>query len=74
MKKVVFTIASRRLEVDLDDDFAKFLSKDLNENRVSLDKDNEISKLLQLYLKALHKEYHSEEYIKTLLNKIEGSN
>ena len=74
MKKVVFTIASRRLEVDLDDDFAKFLSKDLKENQVSLDKDNEISKLLQLYLKALHKEYHSEEYIKTLLNKIEGLN
>ena len=71
MKKVVFTIASRRLEVDLDDDFAKFLSKDLQENRVSLDKDNEISKLLQLYLKALHKEYRSKEQIETLLNKIE---
>ena len=74
MKKVVFTIASRRLEVDLDDDFAKYLSKDLQDNRVSLDKDNEISKLLQLYLKALHKEYHLEEQIKTLLNKIENSN
>ena len=74
MKKIVFTIASRRLEVDLDDDFAKFLSKDLQENRVSLDKDNEISKLLQLYLKALHKEYRSEERIGTLLNKLEGSN
>ena len=74
MKKIVFTIASRRLEVDLDDDFAKFLFKDLQENRVSLDKDNEISKLLQLYLKALHKEYRSEEQIRTLLNKIEGSN
>ncbi len=74
MKKVVFTIASRRLEVDLDDDFANFLYRHLEENRVSLDRDNEISKLLQLYLKALYKEYNSEEQIKTLLNKIEESN
>ena len=74
MRKVTFIIASRRLEVDLNDDFANFLFKDLENNRVSLDKDIEISNLLQLYLKALHKEYRSEEHIRTLLNKIEESN
>ena len=73
MKKVVFTIASRRLEVDLDDDFAEFLYRHLEENRVNLDKNNEISKLLQLYLKALYKDYLAEEHIRTLLNKIEES-
>ena len=74
MKKVVFTIASRRLEVDLHDDFGRFLSKDLEDNGVTLNQDIEISKLLQLYLKALHKEYRSEEHIRTLLNKIEELN
>ena len=74
MKKVVFIIASRRLEVDLHDDFAKSLSKDLEDNGVGLNQDIEISKLLQLYLKALHKEYRSEEQIRTLLNKIEELN
>ncbi len=74
MKKVVFTIASRRFEVDLDNDFADFLSKNLQENQVSLDEDNEISQLLQLYLKAVHKEYRAEEQIRTIINKIEESN
>jgi len=74
MKKIVFTIASRRLEVDLEDDFAHYLAKDLLTNKVSLDKDNDISQLLQLYLKSLHKEYVSEEQIKTLLNNMKASN
>ncbi len=68
MKKVVFTIASRRLEVDLEDDFATYLSQDLFKNNVTLEKDNDITHLLQLYLKTLHREYRSEEQIKILLN------
>ena len=71
MKKIVFTIASRRLEVDLEDDFAHYLAKDLLNNKVSLDRDNDISQLLQLYLKSLHREYVSEEQITMLLNSTE---
>jgi len=74
MKKIVFTIGGRRLEVDLEDDFAQYLSNDLLKNKVALDRDNEISKLLQLYLKSLHKEFNSEEQIKIILNQIEDSN
>jgi len=73
MKKVVFTIASRRLEVDLQDDFAAYITDDLLRNKVSLDKDNDISQILQLYLKSMHREFKSEEQIKTLLNQIETS-
>ena len=74
MKKIVFTIASRRLEVDLEDDFAQYVSSDLLQNKVTLDRDNDISLLLQLYLKTIYKEFHSEEQIKILLNQIEDSN
>ncbi len=74
MKKIVFIIASRRLEVELDDDFAEYVSNDLLKNKVSLDKDNDISQLLQLYLKSIHREYQSEEQIKTLLNQMVNSN
>ena len=74
MKRIVFTIASRRLEVDLEDDFAEYVSNDLLKNNVSLDEDTDISKLLQLYLKSIHKEFSSEEQIKILLNSIENSN
>ena len=73
MKKVVFTITSRRLEVDLEDDFAEYLFQDLFRNKVSLDKDNDISQLLQLYLKSLHKEFQAEEQIITLLNRMDHS-
>ena len=74
MKKMVFTIASRRLEVDLEDEFAQYVAKDLFKNSLSLDGDNEISQLLQLYLKSIHKEFLAEEQIKILLNNIEDSN
>ena len=74
MKKIVFTIGGKRLEVDLEDDFANYLSNELQNNKVSLDKDNEVSKLLQLYLKSMYKEYNSEKQIKTLLNQLKEAN
>ena len=74
MKKVVFTIGGRRLEVDLKDDFAAYLANDLAKNRVNLDRDNEITQILQLYLKTLHREFNSEEQIKTLLAQIQNAN
>jgi len=71
MKKIVFTIASRRLEVDLEDDFAQYVSNDLFKNKVGLDSDNDIRQILQLYLKSIHQEFQSDKQIKTLLNQIE---
>ena len=71
MKKIVFTIGGKRLEVDLEDEFANYLSNDLLSNKVLLNKDNEVSKLLQLYLKSLHKEHNLEKQIKILINKLE---
>ena len=74
MKKIVFTIANRRLEVDLEDDFAHYVSDDFLNNKIALDRDNDIRQILQLYLKSMHKEFRSEKQIKTLLNQIEGLN
>lgn len=70
MKKVVFIIASRRLEVDLEDDFAQFITDDLIRNKISPDRDNDISQVLQLYLKSMHREFKGEKQIKTLLDKM----
>ena len=74
MKKVVFTIGCRRLEVDLKDDFATYVTNDLAKNKVNLDRENEITQILQLYLKTLHREFNSEEQIKTLSAQIENAN
>lgn len=73
MKKIVFTIATRRLEVDLEEEFLAYLLDDLAKSNLSLDKDNDIAQLLQAYLKSAYKDFKSEEHIKTLLNQIEGS-
>ena len=73
MKKIVFTIGGRRLEVELEEAFAEYVTNDLFKSKVSLDRDNDISQLLQLYLKTIHHEYESEEQIKILLNKIKSS-
>jgi len=70
MKRVVFTIAGRRLEVELEDEFAAYVSNDLFENNVPLDQNNDITQILQLYLKSMYKGFESEEQIKTLLNHI----
>ncbi|CAA6817739.1 MAG: Unknown protein [uncultured Sulfurovum sp.] len=70
MKKITFKIASRRLEVDLEDDFAQYIFDDLEYNNVNLDEEIDIRQLLQLYLKSMHKEFRSEKQIKTLLNQL----
>jgi hypothetical protein len=74
MKKMVFTIASRRLEVDLEDKFAQYVAQDWFKNNLALDGDNEISQLLQLYLKSMHREFTAKEQTKTELNNKEESN
>ena len=68
MKKVVFSIGGKRFEVDLENDFAEYVHQDLAKNDIGLDRDNAISKLLQVYLKAIKKDYDSEQQIQTLLN------
>jgi len=73
MKKIVFTIASRRLEVDLEDEFVTYLHDDLAKSNLSLDQNNDIAQLLQAYLKSAYKDFKSEKHIKTLLNEIEES-
>ena len=74
MKKIVFTFGGKRLEVDLENEFAQFVLDDIVANRVDIEKENETSQLLSLYLTSLHREYNKEEHIKILINQIESSN
>lgn len=70
MKKIIFTVGGRRFEVELEDNFAQYVSKDLSTNNIELDRDNEATKLLQVYLKALKHNYDTEEQIKILLSNV----
>jgi len=67
MKKVVFSVAGRRFDVELEDTFAQYIMQDLFENNVVSDRDNEPTKLLQLYLKSMKRNFDNEEQIKTFM-------
>ena len=67
MEKVVFSIAGRRFDVELDDVFAQYIKQDLFDNNIVPDRDSEPTKLLQLYLKSMKRNFDNEEQIKTFM-------
>jgi hypothetical protein len=67
MEKVVFSIAGRRFDVELDDVFAQYIKQDLFDNNIVPDRDSEPTKLLQLYLKSMKRNFDNEEQIKTFI-------
>jgi len=69
MKKVVFSIVGRRFDVELEDAFAQYIQQDLFDNNIVKDRDNEPSKFLQLYLKAMKRNFDNEEQIRTFMVK-----
>jgi len=67
MEKVIFSIAGRRFDVELEEVFAQYIKQDLFDNNITSDRDNDPTKLLQLYLKAMKKNFENEEQIKTFM-------
>ena len=69
MEKVVFSIVGRQFNVDLDDAFAEYIKEDLFDNNILSNRDCDPTKLLQLYLKSMKKNFDNEEQIKTFMVK-----
>ena len=67
MKKVSFTINGRRFEVELDSDFAFYVKDKLSQSEIVNDRDNDVPKLLNAYLKALKENYDNQRQIEELL-------
>ena len=67
MKKVSFPINGRRFEVELDSDFALYVKDKLTQSKIVEDRDNNIPKLLNAYLKALKENYENQKQIEKLL-------
>lgn len=63
-KKVTLTVNGSRFDIDLEDSFASFIQKDLEEN-FNIHGNNDIKTLLQSYVK---KNYELYEMRKSLLN------
>ena len=69
MEKVIFSIAGRRLDVELEETFAQYIKQDLFDNNIVPDRDSEPTKLLQLYLKSMKRNFDNEEQIRTFMVK-----
>jgi len=69
MKKVNFSINGKKYEVALEDDFAEVVIEKLEESNLLPDRDNDIPKLLNVYLQALKRDYDIQKEIEELLIK-----
>ncbi len=69
MQKVSFSINGKRYEVELDNDFAIFVMEKLRESGISSDRDNNVPKLLNVYLQSLKENFDTQREIEKLLIK-----
>jgi len=72
MKQVGLTISGNRYTVNLDDDFADFVYRDLKEAGVELFKDNKPDALLRAYLRLAKQATSYEHEIEMLIETFEG--
>ena len=72
MKQVALTISGKRYEMTLEDKFADFVNKDLQEAGLSLDRDNRPDALLRAYLRLAKQATSYESEIELLIDTLEG--
>ena len=72
MKQVGLTISGKRYNISLEDKFADFVSKDLQDAGVELHKDNKADALLKAYLRLAKQANSYEDEIETLIETIDG--
>ena len=72
MKNVALTVSGNRYNIKLEDDFADFVNKDLQEAGVNLNTDNKPDKLLKAYLRLAKQATSYEDEIELLIETLEG--
>jgi len=70
-KKIGLNIGGRRFDVDVEDDFAKFLQKQMSED-FNMDGNNDIKILIQAYVRKNHELYIQNQRIEEILKKVES--
>jgi len=69
-KKIGLHISGRRFDVDVEDDFAKFLTQEMSQD-FKLEGNNDVKTLLQAYVRKVHALYTQESKIEEIVEKIE---
>ncbi len=72
MKKVSLSISGKRYEVNLDEEFADFVLKDMKNAGISEEIDNTPALLLKAYLKLAYKNSNYEDEIELLIETLDG--
>jgi hypothetical protein len=72
MKKIGLTISGNRYEVNLEENFADFVIKDLQSAGVAFDRDNNASGLLKAYLRLAKLNTSYEDEIELLIETLDG--
>ena len=69
-KKIGLHIGGRRFDVDVEDEFAKFLKEKMAEE-FNIEGNNDLKVLLQAYVRKTHELYIQEQKIKEITNNIQ---
>ncbi len=72
MKNVAFTVSGSRYEIKLEDEFADFVNKDLQDAGLNMHTDNKPDKLLKAYLKLAKQAASYEEEIELLIETLDS--
>lgn len=72
MKNVALTVSGNRYEIKLEDAFADFVIKDLEDAGVNLHQDNQPDKLLKAYLRLAKQATSYEDEIELLIETLDS--
>ena len=70
-KSISVSFGGVRFKFDLQSDFADYVAQDLRLNAVEFDRDNELRKLLNSYLKKSDEVYRLEKKVDDILQKLD---
>ncbi|QSZ42514.1 hypothetical protein GJV85_10465 [Sulfurimonas aquatica] len=70
-RKIGLHIGGRRFDVDVADDFAKFLEKEMTKD-FNFEGNNDIKIVLQSYVRKAHELYTQEQKIANILNTLDN--
>jgi len=68
-KKITLTINSSRFDIDLEESFARYIEKDL-EDKFNVNGNNDIKTLLQAYVKKSYELFEAEQMLANTLKRI----
>jgi hypothetical protein len=72
-KKISLTINAKRYDIDIDEEFAPFLQKQMQED-FNIEGNNDLKLLLQAYVRKSYALYEDELKLQKLLKRLEISN